>query len=162
MIQVTLIKRKKGSETLKMSNKQGFEFLEHTADEYVKAYGASLEEAFESAALAMFEVMTDIETIEPKDEESVEVDAEDEESLLYLWLESLLIKFDVDQKLYSRFNINKIKRKEGGVSLNATIWGETYDPNKHPSRTDIKAITYHRMEILKENHKTVLKFILDI
>jgi len=163
MIHITLIiKRKKKSETLNMLSSKGFKFLEHTADEYIMAYGVSLEGAFESAALAMFEIMTDTKTIEPKDEESTEVEAEDEVALLYSWLESLLIKFDVEGKLYSRFNINKIKRTEEGFSLEATIWGETYDQNKHPSRTEIKAITYHRMEIVKEKSKTIVKFILDI
>ena len=38
--------------------KKRFEFLEHTADAYIIAYGKDLAEAFENAALAMFEVMT--------------------------------------------------------------------------------------------------------
>jgi SHS2 domain-containing protein len=53
-----------------------FEFLEHTADVYIAAYGKSLEEAFENAALAMFEVMTDTEKVSPDMENSVEVEAE--------------------------------------------------------------------------------------
>jgi len=126
------------------------------------AYGASLEEAFESAALAMFEVMTDTKTITPINRESIEVEAEDEVALLYVWLENLLIKFDVEEKLYSRFNVSKIEKTEDGVSLEAIIWGETYDQNKHPSRTDIKAITYHRMEISKDERNFIIKFILDI
>ena len=145
-----------------MPSRKGFKFLQHTADEYVMAYGASLEEAFESAALAMFEVMTDTKTITPINRESIEVEAEDEVALLYVWLENLLIKFDVEEKLYSRFNVSKIEKTEDGVSLEAIIWGETYDQNKHPSRTDIKAITYHRMEISKDERNFIIKFILDI
>ena len=38
-----------------------FEYLEHTADVYIAAHGATMEEAFGNAALAMFEVMTDTE-----------------------------------------------------------------------------------------------------
>ena len=41
--------------------KKRFRFLEHTADAYVEAYGSSLEEAFENAALASTEVMTEVE-----------------------------------------------------------------------------------------------------
>jgi len=40
-----------------------FDFLEHTADAYIAAYGKTLDEAFENAALAMFEIITDIKTI---------------------------------------------------------------------------------------------------
>ena len=141
---------------------KGFKILEHTADEYIMAYGASLEEAFESAALAMFEVMTDTGTVEPRGKEDIKVEAGDEASLLYTWLERLLIKFDAEGKLYSKFNVHKIGRVGEGFSLKATIWGEIYDPDKHPSRTDVKAVTYHRMEILKEGKKATVKFILDI
>jgi SHS2 domain-containing protein len=40
-----------------------FEFLEHTADVFVRAHGRSMEEAYENAALAMFETMTDSDKI---------------------------------------------------------------------------------------------------
>jgi SHS2 domain-containing protein len=55
-----------------------FKFLEHTADAYIAAHGTTLEEAFENAALAMFEVMTDTEKVSSDIEDSVEVEAEDE------------------------------------------------------------------------------------
>ena len=126
------------------------------------AYGSSLEEAFESAALAMFEVMTDTDTVEPKEMENVEVKAKDEISLLYAWLERLILKFEVEEKLYSKFNVRRIERIGEVLSLDSSIWGEVYDPNRHPSRTDVKAITYHRMEILEEEKQTSVKFILDI
>ena len=145
-----------------MLTRKGFKVLEHTADEYIMAYGSSLEEAFESAALAMFEVMIDTETVEPKEMENVKVKAKDEVSLLYAWLEKLILKFDVEEKLYSKFNVRKIERVGEVLSLDSSIWGEVYDPNKHPSRTGVKAVTYHRMEILKEEKKTTVKFILDV
>lgn len=145
-----------------MAARKGFKVLEHTADEYLMAYGANLEEAFESAALAMFEVMTDTETVEPKEEEPIEVEAEDEASLLYAWLEMLLIKFDAEGKLYSKFKVSRIEVKGEGFSLKATVWGEPYDPDKHPSRTGVKAITYYRMEIVKEKKGATVKFVLDI
>jgi len=91
-----------------MPTRKRFEFLEHTADAYVAAYGRTLEEAFENAALATFEVMTDVEKVEPKVEEDVEVEAHDEQALLYNWLEKLLIKFDLTDNLYSRFKIFNI------------------------------------------------------
>ena len=145
-----------------MSSNKGYKFLDHTADEYVLAYGVNLEEAFENAALAMFDVMTDIETIDPKESDSIEIKAQDEKHLLYTWLENLLIMFDIDRKLFSKFKINKIKRIDNTFLLTATIWGETYNKKKHPSRTNVKSITYHRMTIFKEKNKSSVKFILDI
>jgi SHS2 domain-containing protein len=144
-----------------MDSKKRFEFLEHTGDIYVVAYGSSLEEAFENAALATFEVMTDINKVKTQVEDSVEVEGFDEYSLLYNWLETLLVKFEITTNLYSHFKISPIEKTSEGLKLKAKIWGEPFNPQKHPQKVGIKAITYHQMEIVKNKTVTV-KFILDI
>jgi SHS2 domain-containing protein len=145
-----------------MANKKGFEFLEHMADAYIAAYGRNLAEAFENAALAMFDVMTEVEKIDPKIKEKVKVTAEDEYALLYSWLEKLLVKFETDEMLYSKFKISNLNQTQGGFSLKAEIWGEKFNPEKHTQKVGIKAVTYHRMEIIKKPEKVTLKFILDL
>lgn len=139
-----------------------FEFLEHTADAYIAAYGKTLEEAFENAAYATFETMTDVKCVEPKVEGVLEVEGHDEQELLYNWLEALLIKFDLTGNLYSRFKIDSIKATSTGLELKANIWGEPFNPLKHISKVGIKAVTYHQMVILKEPDLITIKFILDI
>jgi len=142
--------------------KRRFRFLEHTADAYVEAYGDSLEEAFENAALASTDVMTELEKVEAKNEESFEVEAQDEYALLYSWLEELLLEFELKGKLYSRFEVSGIERTSEGFRLHARAWGENYDSEKHPSKVGIKSVTYHQMEILKEPGSVTVRFILDI
>ncbi|HII86291.1 TPA: archease [Candidatus Bathyarchaeota archaeon] len=139
-----------------------FEFLDHTADVLVAAHGNNLEEAFENAALAMFEIMTDTSKISPIVEDAVEVEAEDEYALLYSWLEALLVKFEVNGIVYSQFKVSSFEEMPDGFRLKANIWGEKFDPVKHPQKVGVKAITYHRMEIIKEFDKVTLEFILDI
>jgi SHS2 domain-containing protein len=139
-----------------------FEFLEHTADVYIAAHGVTMEEAFGNAALAMFEVMTDTQKITPVHREAVEVEAEDEYALLYSWLEVLLVKFELNSMVYSKFDVHTIKETKTGFKLNATVHGEKYDPQKHPQKVGVKAVTYHQMEFIKEREKFTLMFILDI
>ena len=139
-----------------------FEFLEHMADAYIAAYGRSLAEAFENAALAMFETMTDTAKVEPKIEDEIEVEGFDEQSLLYNWLESLIVKFEMTGNLYSKFKITDIEKTDGGFRLKAKVWGEQFNPEKHPQKVGIKAVTYHRMEIKKEPEKVTVKFLLDL
>jgi SHS2 domain-containing protein len=144
-------------------NKTGkFTFLEHTADVYIAALGKTLEEAFENAALAMFEVMTDTEKVSPDVEDSVEVEAEDEYALLYSWLEALLVKFETKNMLYSKFKIANIEETAEGFRIKAVVWGEKFNAEKHTQKVGVKAVTYHRMEIIKELTKVRLEFILDI
>jgi SHS2 domain-containing protein len=145
-----------------MSNQKRFEFLEHTADAYIAAYGKDLAEAFENAALAMFDVMTDVEKVIPKVKDSIEVEAEDEYALLYSWLEALLVKFDVNGMLYSGFKILDLSRTSDGFRLRAEIWGEKFSEKNHTQKVGVKAVTYHRMELIRDPNKVTLKFILDI
>jgi SHS2 domain-containing protein len=121
-----------------------------------------MEEAFENAALAMFEVMTDTEKINPAQEDSVEVEAEDEYALLYSWLEALLVDFEVKNTVYSKFKITSLEETPDGFKIKAAIWGEKFNAEKHPQKVAVKAATYHRMEIIKEIDKVTLEFILDI
>jgi len=107
--------------------------------------------------------MTDLDKVQPKLKDRVEVEGYDEQALLYNWLEALLVKFDITGYLYSRFQIADIGKTPAGFRLKAKIWGEPFNPKKHVSKVGIKAVTYHQMEILRDTEGAVtIKFILDI
>jgi SHS2 domain-containing protein len=106
--------------------------------------------------------MTDLDKVQPKLEDTVEVEGYDEQALLYNWLEALLVKFDIKGNLYSRFKIASIEKTPAGFKLKAKILGEPFNPEKHLSKVGVKAVTYHQMEILKEPGLITVKFILDI
>jgi SHS2 domain-containing protein len=139
-----------------------FEFLEHTADVYVRAHGQTMEQAYENAALSMFETMTDAAKIAQNQQETIEVEAEDQYALLYNWLEALLVKFETTNMLYSKFQITNWKETSESFKFKATLWGEKFDPKKHPQKVAVKAVTYHRMVVIREPDKVILEFILDI
>lgn len=111
----------------------------------------------------MFEGMTELDRIKPRIEDTVEVEGYDKQALLYNWLEALLLKFETENKLYSRFKIAHIKKTPTGLRLTARIRGEHFDPVHHPSKVGVKAVTYHQMEIIENKKEGVtVKFILDI
>jgi SHS2 domain-containing protein len=139
-----------------------FEFLEHTADVYVRAFGASMEEAYGNAALSMFETMTNSSKIAQTVQETLEVEAEDQYALLYNWLEALLVKFETEGMLFSRFEISDWKETAETFRFKAKVWGEKFDPKKHIQKVGVKAVTYHLMVVIREPQKVVLEFILDI
>ena len=147
---------------IEMVHAKKSEFLEHTADAYIAAHGENLAEAFENAAFAMFDVMTEAEKVNPNIKETFEVTAEDEHALLYNWLEALLVKSEIKGILLSRFKISDINRTSEGFQLKAEAWGEKFNPKRHLQKVGVKAITYHRMEIIKKPQETIVKFILDI
>jgi len=141
---------------------RGYEFLPHTADVYIAAYGSTLEEAFENAAKAMMDVMTDPDKVKAEKEVEINVEGHDLESLLYNWLEELLYIFETEGLIFSKFRVLSIKKLNGKYLLKAKVWGEKFNPEVHESRTLVKAATYNLMEIKRDGEKYILKFVLDI
>ena len=137
-----------------------FEFFDVTADVGYKAYGNTLEEAFENAALAMFDVITDISKIRQNIKKEIQIESEDEYALLYDWLSEFLVILDSEFLIFSKFEV-KIEKDMDGYILYGTAWGEEFDPQLHESRDEVKAVTYHRMNIKKDKKYTV-QLILDI
>lgn len=138
-----------------------FEWVEHPSDIGFRAYGRDLAEAFENAALALFEVMVDTKKVEPREEVKVELKAEDEGALLYDWLDRLIYFHDSKNMMMSKFRV-MIHRTKGGFKLDAQAWGERFDSKKHPGRTAVKAMTYHMMEIRREKDKCSVQAVVDI
>jgi SHS2 domain-containing protein len=132
-----------------------FDLVEHTADVAVRAYGKSLNEIFENAAFGMFNVMTDTSTVELVGEYTVEVESADLESLMVDWLSELLYLFDTKDVFLSDFNVEIEDHK-----LTASVRGETIDKEKHPLKSDVKAATYHMLEI--DEAKGYALILLDI
>ena len=143
----------------------GFRLLEHTADVYIESWGRTLEEAFEWAAIGMFEVMTDLKKVDAKEKYEISVKGEDLYALLYEWLEELLFIFGSQGKVFSRFKVHKITKKEdNGYILSGEAWGETFNIKKHTQKTEVKAVTYSLMEIIKNKstEQWFVRFVLDI
>src|SRR5947209_19198174 len=66
--------------------RQPFEILEHPADVGFVAYGATLEELFANAALAMMSLACELGAVRQTLSRAIEVTATDLESLLFAWL----------------------------------------------------------------------------
>jgi SHS2 domain-containing protein len=138
-----------------------FKFFEVTADVGYRAYGRDLEEAFENAALALFEVMTDTGMINPLIEKNVTLESEDQCALLYDWLSELIFLHDAEFLVFSQFKVKIEKKSEDSYILKASAWGEEFDPSRNEIRNEVKAVTYHLMDI-KEENGYILQVILDI
>lgn len=141
----------------------GYIHEEHTADVLIHAWGPSLEEAFEQAAQATFEVITDTSSVEPREQVDIREEGFDLENLLYRWIEALLFYFDADQLVFSKFKVHRIEKLgEEEYLLEGKAWGEKYDPLRHEHRTIVKAMTYADMEIKHEENCWRLHFVVDI
>jgi len=135
-----------------------FETIEHTADTGIRAYGATIKEAFENAAKGMFNILAGLSTIEERQEFPVEVEGEDRETLLVEWLNELLYLYDSHNVLLKRFKISDFEE----THLRGTAWGEKIDPHKHDLKLDIKAVTYHMLKVEETGGKWMAQVIFDV
>lgn len=126
--------------------KRQYEWIEHTADVGVRVFGDDLKGLFSHAASAFFEIITEIDTIEPRKIYTIKVRGDDWEELLVNWLNELLFLFETKGLVFREFEIEEIRRNY----LRAKAKGEPFDLKKHPLGTGIKAITYHRLKVEKK------------
>ena len=137
-----------------------FEFFDVTADIGFYAYGNNLNEAFENAGLALFNIISKTDNIEPIATKSFEITSEDKISLLYDFLEELLFLHEIDFMLFSQFSVS-INKIDGGYHLNAVIKGDEINWDKYYRGDEVKAITFHKMNII-EGDVVKLSAIVDL
>ena len=161
-----------------------YEYLDHTADVQLHAWGETLVHAFESVVPCMFNYMTDLSTVVVDVDKMVQFTVSGEHEYDYylfitiaFWLNSIVIGHDLDSLLYAyldeflfRFSTDGFCCKDAKVlqldrerfSITVQGNGETYDLSRHPQGTEIKAITYSNMQIHERQDKSEIYVIVDI
>ncbi|MCI2424672.1 archease [Candidatus Acetothermia bacterium] len=134
-----------------------FEFIDHTADIGIIAYGNSVEEVFVNAAYGMFSLIADLEKVAELKSHEVIAEALEQDELLVTWLNELLYLFDAEGLIFSRFEIVNLRQQY----LRAMAYGEKVDPSRHNLKTHIKAATYHQLKLETKNDFKA-RIILDL
>src|SRR3990167_7946935 len=93
------------------NDKKKYKFLEDVAiaDIAYEAYGKDLNELFENAAMAIFELSADLKTVDAKQKLEIDLENEKLDNLLYDFLSEIL--FLKDSK-YTVFNKVKVEIKQ--------------------------------------------------
>jgi SHS2 domain-containing protein len=148
-----------GSSTQRAScEKPSYEIIDHTADLGIKVSGDSLERVFECAGLAMFDLLTDFKSIRPDTRMSFSLSADNLEALFVQWLRELLYLFFGQERLFCAFEMTRLSETD----LTVTGWGERFDPKKHATLTEIKAVTYHELSVKRTESGWTAQVIFDV
>lgn len=123
-----------------------WEHFPHQADIGVRGLGATLEQAFEQAALALTAAITDPAVVAPKERIRLSCVAPDSELLLADWLNRLIYEMATRNMLFSRFEV----RLEGG-HLTAQAWGEALDAARHHPAVEVKGATYTSLKVAQQS-----------
>jgi len=135
-----------------------YEQLPHTADIAVRAYGKGLKELFANAAFAMFAIIADPDGVKESVSVDVKVEAASREELLIAWLNELLYNFYTKNIIFFIFDITFLD----GKKLSAKARGRHVGENKNRLKTEIKAATYHDLEIKKQDGGYSVDIVFDV
>ncbi len=142
-----------------VESSMSYRMLEHMTDALIEIEADTLEQAFELAAIALVDVMVDVSKVNARQELDIDADGHDIESLLYNWLEHVMIILVSDHIALSRFKVSI--EHDGMYRLHAKAYGEPLDLEKHNYKVEIKGVTYHMMSI-EYDSKYRLRFLLDL
>lgn len=144
------------------NDKRKYKFLEDVAiaDIAYEAYGKDLNELFENAAMAIFELSANLKTVEAREKIEFELENEKIENLLYDFLSEIL--FFKDSKYMVFRNVKVTIKQNKKYQLKAVLKGDTINPKKQQLENDIKAVTMHMFEVKKEKNKWKAVVVVDI
>jgi len=128
-----------------MNTTARWEHFPHDADIGVRGFGATLEEAFEQAALALTAVITGLADVSPKKMIELSCEAPDAELLLVDWLNVLIYEMATRNMLFSRFELHL-----EGSRLTAQVWGESLEVARHHPAVEIKGATYTALRVAQQ------------
>lgn len=134
-----------------------YEQFDISGDVGLRIWGENLEDLFTNAALSMSGLITDIKMIKKREKRECQLDGDNYESLLILWLNELIFLFDTYGFVGTSFSVTL-----EGKTLKAMISGGTIDPDVNESRLLLKAATYHGLSVKKKDSLWEATVIFDI
>lgn len=135
-----------------------WEHFPHMADIGVRGVGATREQAFEQAALALTAVIAEPAGVEPRQAVDIACEAPDEELLLVDWLNALVYEMATRRMLFGRYEV-----RISGNRLHGRAWGEPADVSRHQPAVEVKGATYTELKVSElEDGTWVAQCVVDV
>lgn len=123
--------------------KPGYRFIDHTADFRLEIYGIDEEDLFIQAAKALTDLITDPETLEGRRRQTITVSGDDWSDLMVNWLRELLYLWSGEERLVNSVTLHALEP----THLKATVTTDAFRAGRNPIRNEIKAVTYHQIDV---------------
>jgi SHS2 domain-containing protein len=136
--------------------------LEHTADLGIEVRAATLDALFADAAAGLYDTILELAEIAPTRQGELRVEAAALDLLLVEWLEELLFRLDAQGELWLRCSVQVSEGAGGRWTAGARCDGERLVPGRHALKVQVKAITYHELEVARTEEGWCARVIFDI
>jgi len=134
------------------------EIFDHTADVGLAASADSLEELLEVMGEATCDLVCPRSSVTGDAEHSVSVEAPDVEALTVDFLEAMLDVLQTQRLAVAAVKVTSASETSASAELQVT----ELDPRRHEILTEIKAVTYHELEVARTGEKWTGRVILDL
>jgi SHS2 domain-containing protein len=120
-----------------------YKLIDHTADLGIHVFGRDAVDLFTNAALAMFDQIVDSKTLRGDDKLRIRVRGADWADLMVNWLRELLYFWTVKEQLVKTVDIESLSE----TRLSAVLTMDAFDSCRHSIKNEIKAVTYHQINV---------------
>jgi SHS2 domain-containing protein len=117
--------------------------MDPTADCGIQVFGKDLKALFENAGLALFDLIADISLVKSGFEYPIQVSGSDWPDLMVNWLRELLYFWTGKELLVKEIEVTEILEYQ----LRARIRFDVFNAAQHHLNHEIKAVTYHRIQV---------------
>ena len=137
---------------------KSYKTFDHTADLGLTVTGQSAGELYANAAVAVFDIITDLGRVEPRETRRIAVEGDSPEDLLINFLREVLYLYNGERWLLREIRVAGI----GDKGIEAEAFGEPLDLQKHEIFKEIKAVTYHQASVRKMPGGWEARVIFDV
>ncbi len=138
--------------------KKTYQLIDHTADFGIHVFGSDSQALFANAALALFDVITEMDVLKSRDFCKITASGEDWSDLMINWLRELLYLWNGKELLVKSVQILSLSENK----ISANIYFDPFRPDRHTIKTEIKAVTYHQIQVKSGPSGWEARVIFDI
>jgi SHS2 domain-containing protein len=135
-----------------------YETFPHTADLGLRIRADDFPMLLCEAARGLFSTLVaNLDAVRLVEQRTYRIDGDERDLLLFDWLNELLFSFHRDRLVLADFTV-----EVDGDGLTGRCRGESLDPDRHQQDHDIKAITYHGLQVVQSDDGWLAEVIVDI
>ncbi len=135
-----------------------YRLIDHTADFGVHVFGSDSKELFSNAVLAMFDLITEVGSLQGLNSIEVSISGDDWPDLMVNWLREILFLWNGKELLVKKTDITLLSEN----NLSAKVFYDPYDPDCHSIKIEVKAVTYHQIQVTSGPSGWEARVIFDV
>jgi len=136
----------------------GHREIDHTADLGFELWAPTLEGLYAEGARALGGLCYERSAVRPAQTRALEISGANLEERLVRWLQEVYLLLEAELWLTA----DVVDLHAAGDSVRGEIAGEPYDAQRHTLHTEIKAITYHGLEVARDGDLWRTTVVVDV